>query len=89
MPSLTIRNIPDELMDDLRSQAKTERRSLNSQALWCLEYGLTANRDLARRARTVKSIGKLREAIYQRHGVLPDSTGLIRKMRDERAKTQR
>ena len=86
MPSLTIRNIPEPLMDDLRRIAKQERRSVNAQAIHCLEDSAQRRRDLKRRARVVEQIQKTREAIYRRHGLGSDSTELIRCMRDERAK---
>jgi plasmid stability protein len=37
MPSLTIKNIPNELLDRLRAQAASKRRSLNSEVIACLE----------------------------------------------------
>lgn len=89
MPALTIRNIPEELLDDLRRLAKQEHRSLNAQALWSLEYASQQSRNLARRSETVRRILKAKEKIRRKHGVLPDSTPLIRQMRDERSEPQR
>ncbi len=40
MPSLTIKNIPDELFDRLKSEAAREHRSLNKQVISCLEKTL-------------------------------------------------
>ena len=40
MPSLTIKNIPDELFDRLKSEATREHRSLNKQVIFCLEKTL-------------------------------------------------
>ncbi len=37
MPSLTIRNIPEELLQRLRDEAKGQRRSINQEALTWLE----------------------------------------------------
>lgn len=37
MPSLTIKGIPDELLDNLRRSAETNRRSINSEVLLRLE----------------------------------------------------
>ncbi|MCP5120229.1 MAG: hypothetical protein GY953_56250 [bacterium] len=89
MPALTIRNIPEETIEDLRRLAKQERRSLNAQALWCLDYATQRSRNQARRAKTVERILRTREVIRREHGVLPDSTPLIRQMRDERSKPDR
>ena len=41
MPTtLTLKNIPDEVYKRLRSSADTHRRSLNSEAIVCLESAL-------------------------------------------------
>lgn len=37
MTSITIRNIPDEVMEKLRERAKNERRSLNNEVIKILE----------------------------------------------------
>ncbi len=40
MPSLTLKNVPDELLERLRARARHERRSLSSQALYLLERSM-------------------------------------------------
>ncbi len=40
MPNLTIRNMPEELLRNLRRLSKKERRSLNSEVLVLLEKSL-------------------------------------------------
>jgi plasmid stability protein len=40
MPNITVRNIPDELLDKLRTLSVLEKRSLNSEILMILEKGL-------------------------------------------------
>jgi plasmid stability protein len=37
MPSLTIKNIPDELYENLKQAASAHRRSINSELIVCLE----------------------------------------------------
>ncbi len=37
MPNLTIRNIPQDLLEKMRKQAKAEKRSLNNEILMVLE----------------------------------------------------
>lgn len=44
MPSLTLKNIPDELMDELREVAEQERRSITQQVLYMLVQALAARR---------------------------------------------
>ena len=40
MSSLTLKNVPDELLEQLRSRAREQRRSLNSEAIILLEQAL-------------------------------------------------
>lgn len=40
MASITLKNIPDELLDRLRARAQRERRSLTQQAVYLLEGAL-------------------------------------------------
>ncbi len=40
MASITVKNIPSELLEQLRSLAKQERRSLTQQAITLIEDGL-------------------------------------------------
>lgn len=44
MPSLTLKNIPDELMDELREVAEQEHRSITQQVLYMLEQALTGRK---------------------------------------------
>lgn len=40
MPSFTIRNLSDELLDRIRTRAARERRSLNNEILVLIEQGM-------------------------------------------------
>lgn len=42
MPSLTLKNIPEEVLKRLRAQAAARRRSINSEAIALLETGVQA-----------------------------------------------
>lgn len=42
--TLTLKNIPDEVYERLKSSAGTHRRSLNSEAIVCLETVLLAGK---------------------------------------------
>ena len=42
MATLTLKNIPDDLHRQLKEQAARNRRSLNSEAIHCLEQALAA-----------------------------------------------
>lgn len=66
MPTtLTLKNIPDEVYERLKLSAETHRRSLNSEAIVCLEAALLPGRvepalRLAR-ARLLRSAGPARK----------------------------
>lgn len=66
MASLTIKGIPDELLDELRAEAERERRSVNQQAIVALERALLH--------RTDSFLARL-DAFYGSHG-FPDDDGL-------------
>jgi len=42
--TLTLKNIPDEIYERLKASAETHRRSLNSEAIVCLESVLLPGR---------------------------------------------
>lgn len=44
MTTITLKNIPDSLYSNLKQAAKTNRRSINSEILVCLEKSLTPYR---------------------------------------------
>lgn len=44
MATMTLKNVPDELYDRLRRQAQAHRRSINSEAIHCLESVLAPRR---------------------------------------------
>ena len=60
MPTtLTLKNIPDEVYERLKASAATHRRSLNSEAIVCLESALLPGRvpadERLARIRTLRS----------------------------------
>ena len=79
MATLHVRNVPDDLYDRLRRQAKTQRRSLSAEVVTLLRWALDGSE------RTPEQI---LAAIRQRPrfspaGVgAPDSTTLLREGRD-------
>lgn len=56
--TLTLKNVPDEVYERLKWAAETHRRSINSEAILCLESVLTPARvsaaDRIRRARQLR-----------------------------------
>ncbi|MDP9122344.1 MAG: Arc family DNA-binding protein [Acidobacteriota bacterium] len=65
MPSLTIKNIPEEVHQRLRESAHLNRRSLNSEAIVCLE------RSLGRRRRSVEETLAVLQQLHERLRDLP------------------
>ncbi|MEZ4701727.1 MAG: hypothetical protein R2834_15420 [Rhodothermales bacterium] len=62
MASLTIKSIPDTLLEQLRRLAEQERRSLNQQAILLLEQALSEGR---------ASFRERYEAFVRNHGPSP------------------
>ena len=67
MPSLTIRNLSDDLMDCLRQAAQGEKRSVNAQALHSLDSGARRWASPEERAKLLTEIDSLRDRVYARH----------------------
>jgi plasmid stability protein len=44
MPTLTLKNIPDDLYTQLKERARINRRSINSEIIMCIEKTLRSNR---------------------------------------------
>jgi hypothetical protein len=87
MPSLTIREIPEPLMDKLRQAASEGRRSLNAQAVRWFEHAARQWMSERERVQLLEDIRASRRATARRHGRGGDSVAIIRQMRDERAKS--
>ena len=57
MPALTIKNIPDDLYQELKLVAEQHHRSINSEAIVCLKRVLMPKRICPRnRLRTVQAL---------------------------------
>ena len=50
MPSITLKNVPEELLERLRLRARQERRSLSQEALHLLERALADQDEPSQRA---------------------------------------
>ena len=44
MATLTLKNVPEDLYERLKASARRHRRSVNSQAIVCLEHSLRGRR---------------------------------------------
>ena len=60
MPSITIKNIPDDLYEELKVAAKHHRRSINNEVIMMLEEKLvpqkTSREELLERARQCREM---------------------------------
>jgi len=82
MATLQIRNLSDDTYEVLKARAKSDRRSLQQEAAWLLETMLSFHGTLRRP--DWRRVDEVRERMARRYGTLPNSTPLIRRMRDER-----
>jgi len=62
MPSITVKNIPEEIYDKVREQAKAHHRSINSEIIACLEQTVKAKQvstdDILQEARRLRKKAK-------------------------------
>lgn len=82
MHAIQIRNVSNGTYARLKELAKADRRSLQQETAWLLEqslaiFGRPGPRDWSQADRILEESKK-------RYGILPDSTPLIRRMRDDR-----
>lgn len=75
MVNISLRDVPDELYQQLKQMAESERRSVNQQILVLLEYSLKLRQRPS--AEVWQRIEQRREAIASRVGLTPDSAELI------------
>ena len=79
MSELRVRNMDDWVVDELKAQAKAKGRSLEAELRERLrELAMRPRQDMAERA------ARIRNAIAQESGLLPDSVDAIRQDRDAR-----
>ncbi len=75
MVNISLRDVPDELYQQLKQIAESERRSVNQQILVLLERSLRLHQRPT--AEVWQQIEQRREAIRARVGLTPDSAELI------------
>lgn len=77
MATLTIRQLDDGVYDRLRARAKAHNRSIEAEARQMLGERLSS------RVAWVEELTARHHEMVAKYGYLPDSTELIRRMRDE------
>ncbi|HYG29638.1 MAG TPA: hypothetical protein VD887_05415 [Allosphingosinicella sp.] len=75
MATLTIRQLDDEVYERLRERARANNRSLEAEARNLLDE---RSRDLPA---LVEDLLEFHDRMVAKHGLLPDSTELIRELR--------
>ena len=82
MSSIQIRNISEDVYNALKLRARADRRSIQQEAAWLLETTLSFQGGLHQP--DWSRVDQVQELMKRRYGTLPDSTPMIRQMRDER-----
>lgn len=77
MATLTIRRLDEDVYERLRDRARSNRRSLEAEARDILTERALAKDEL------VADLIRFHEEMTAKHGLLPDSTPILREMRDE------
>jgi len=75
MANLSLRDVPDELYQQIKEIAEHERRSINQQILVLLERSVQQQKQP--KAEVLERIDRRRKAIAARMGIMPDSSALI------------
>jgi len=44
MPTITVKNMPDDIYEDLKKSASMHRRSINSEVIFCIEKAVRSHR---------------------------------------------
>ena len=78
MATLTIRQLDDDVYQRLRERARANKRSLEAEARQLLDE---RTRDLPA---LVEDLLDFHDRMVAKHGLLPDSTDLIRDLRRDR-----
>jgi len=89
MPSIQIRSFSEEAYKKLAERAKQDKRSIQQEAAWLLESALQAGAYSPFFIAPLHQpdwtkVDQVREEMKKRYGTQPDSTSMIREMRDER-----
>jgi len=89
MPSIQIRSFSEEAYKKLVERAKQDKRSIQQEAAWLLESSLQVGAyspffTMPIHQPDWTKVDHIRKEMKKRYGTQPDSTPLIREMRDER-----
>jgi hypothetical protein len=83
MPSLQVKNIPDELYEKISQTAQMENRSIDEQTVVLLENGLRSINKNQRNMRLKSVFREIDKLALRNTGAFPGPAGLIREDRDK------
>jgi plasmid stability protein len=81
MANLYARNIPDELYDALRKQARRNHRTIRAELLTILEHNVPTARELRRRRSSLRRLLSLRSKPSPAPGPFPSAEEMVREDR--------
>jgi len=82
MPTLYVENVPSDLYEALRNQAKEKRKSIAEEVISLLERSVPTTTELARRERLYKQLKKLRSQKPLGPGPFPSTEEMQREDRE-------
>jgi len=82
MPTLYVENVPAELYEALRNQAKQKRKSIAEEVIQLLERTVPTPKELARRDRFYKQLKELRSQKPLSDGPFPSTEEMQREDRE-------
>jgi Antitoxin FitA-like, ribbon-helix-helix len=82
MPTLYVENVPSDLYEALREQAKQKRKSIAEEVIALLERTVPTAKELARRERFYKQLKKLRAQPSPGQGPLSSTEEMQREDRE-------
>ena len=82
MATLYVENIPDDLYEALRSQAKARRRSIAAEVLALLEASVPTKKDMKARKELFQRILRIRGELPRSKGPFPSAEEMIREDRE-------
>ncbi len=77
MPTITVKNVPDDIYEDLKNSASIHRRSINSEVIFCIEKAVRSHR------LDPKELFKRAEAIRNKIDVPPLTDAVLRQSKGE------
>lgn len=82
MPTLYVENVPNELYEALRKQARLKRKSIAAEVIELLQDHVVTEEELKRRRRIVAELKKIRLSPSPRKGPFPSAEEMVREDRE-------